>query len=259
MRCVIVTPYYQESRDLLERCMRSVKAQTVPTDHILVADGHAQSWIDGETVTHLKLPRAHADWGNTPRGVGALLAIGQRYDAIGLLDADNWLEPDHVAECLHSAAQVPGGIAECDYVIAKRTFRRLDDTVLPVSDEPNHMDTNCFFFLPGSYSVVPRWTTMPAEMSPYCDRAFQWMIEELPLTLARTEKPTVNYRCTWESVYRIVGEEPPPGAKPSIDVNALMVPWVAKMTPRDKVIASRLSGVNITAMKVKPLGDQTPR
>src|ERR1700731_4980422 len=100
MRYAIITPYHEESRDQLERCIRSVSAQTVPTDHIIVADGRPQDWIDATGARHLRLDRAHGDYGNTPRGLGAMLAIAERYDGIGLLDADNWLEPEHVAACV---------------------------------------------------------------------------------------------------------------------------------------------------------------
>ena len=78
-RWVIVTPYYKEERPLLSRCISSVSNQSVRTDHIVVADGHPQSWIDMEPVRHLKLDRSHGDYGNTPRGIGVLLAISEGY------------------------------------------------------------------------------------------------------------------------------------------------------------------------------------
>jgi glycosyltransferase involved in cell wall biosynthesis len=45
-RYAIVTPYYKEDRALIERCIDCVCAQSIPTEHILVADGHPQSWIN---------------------------------------------------------------------------------------------------------------------------------------------------------------------------------------------------------------------
>jgi hypothetical protein len=39
---VFVTPYYKETRTCLERCIASVKQQTMRADHILVADGFPQ-------------------------------------------------------------------------------------------------------------------------------------------------------------------------------------------------------------------------
>jgi glycosyltransferase involved in cell wall biosynthesis len=144
-RYAIVTPYYKEDKPLIERCISSVRRQTFPTDHFVVADGFPQAWIDDARVRHLKLDRAHGDFGNTPRGVGALIAIAEEYSGIGLLDADNWLENHHVEACL-AAARAKG--MPCDYVIAQRAFRRPDTTIMPVRDEQTiNVDTNCFFFL----------------------------------------------------------------------------------------------------------------
>ena len=96
MRVAVVTPYYKEPRGWIERCIASVAAQTHACDHFLVADGHAQDWIDGAGVRHLRLDRGHGDYGNTPRALGALLAVSEGYDAIAFLDADNWYAPEHV-------------------------------------------------------------------------------------------------------------------------------------------------------------------
>ena len=87
-----VTPYYKEDFKLIKRCLESVKNQSISCDHILIADGFPQKWIDDTGVRHLILDRSHGDAGNTPRGLGALLAIAEEYDGIGFLDADNWLE-----------------------------------------------------------------------------------------------------------------------------------------------------------------------
>ena len=148
-RPIVITPYYKEDPALLRRCMDSVRAQTVPTEHFLVADGHPQDWIDLEPVRHLKLDRSHRDYGNTPRGVAALLASSEGYPAIMMLDADNWLEPEHVELCLRAAASRPG----TDFVVVRRHFRRPDGSIMPIEEEPTarFTDTNCFAFFPGSY------------------------------------------------------------------------------------------------------------
>ena len=132
-RCIVVTPYYTEDRSTLERCIRSVRSQSVATEHLLVADGNAQDWIDHEGVRHLRLDRSHADHGNTPRGIGAVLAAAEGFGAIALLDADNWLDSNHLEVCLNAAASAG---SKCDFVIARRRFRRPDGSVLPGQDEP---------------------------------------------------------------------------------------------------------------------------
>ena len=238
-RYAIVTPYFNEGRHLIEHCIRSVRAQTLTADHILVADGHPQAWIDSELVRHLKLDRNHANYGNTPRSLGALLAASEGYDGIGLLDADNWLEPDHVACCVDAA----GRVENCDYVIARRNICRPDGSIFPIEDEGNerHVDTNCFFLLPGSYHVLPVFALMPDEVAPLCDRMFYMALQAKDLIAIRLQQKTVNYRSLWQYAYEKAGEPAPPNAKPAVDVERIR-DWRGVRTPRQMEIFFRRSG-----------------
>ncbi len=240
-RPIVITPYYREDASLLERCIRSVRAQTVPTAHFLVADGHPQDWIDSEPVRHLRLDRAHGDFGNTPRGIGAMLAVSEGLAPIIMLDADNWLEPQHVEICLKAAAGTPG----TDFVVARRHLRRQDGSIMPIADEPasEHVDTSCFAFFPGSYHMLPIWASMPKQMSPIGDRVFWRALRSRRLTgVLVTDPVTVNYSCVWESFYRALGERPPPGSKPNIDPRPVF-DWWSNLSDREREIATRLAGV----------------
>jgi cellulose synthase/poly-beta-1,6-N-acetylglucosamine synthase-like glycosyltransferase len=134
-RFAIVTPYYKEPRALVERCIASLKGQTVTADHILVADGVPQSWMD---IRHIKLDQPHRDYGNVVRGTGALLAAADAYDGIGFLDADNFLDSDHVQLC------VAAGRDGSDFVVAKRRFVRPDGSDFHLAEGPGHIDTSCW-------------------------------------------------------------------------------------------------------------------
>jgi hypothetical protein len=240
---VIITPYWKEDKQLLQRCIRSVKLQSVCTDHLLVADGHPQRWIDGEKVRHLKLDRAHGDNGNTPRGLGALMAIGEEYEGIGFLDADNWLESNHVKSCIDAAHACEGGAANCDYVIARRWIRRVDGTLMPIPEEAGHVDTSCFFFFRGSFHVIPFWATMPRNVSSICDRVFNAMLKKHAFQFAQVAKPTVNFHCLCPDTYRAIGEEPPPEATHYVDGGKIDA-WLASMGTRELEILKRLAGVD---------------
>jgi glycosyltransferase involved in cell wall biosynthesis len=192
-RYAIVTPYYREDRSLLQRCINSVKSQSVKSDHFLIADGHPQSWIDHEQIRHIKLDRPHGDYGNTPRGIGALVAIAEEYDGIGFLDGDNWLDNDHIEACLEAASKTPGGTAQCDYVVAQMRLRRPDETVMPLEVQSEHVDTSCFFFLRGSFSIIPHWALMPKVFSVIGDRIFYQMLKGRPFRSAYVQRPT-SYR-----------------------------------------------------------------
>jgi len=238
-RYAVVTPYHKEEKWLLERCIRSVQAQTVKVEHFMIADGHPQDWLDREPVRHIRLDREHRDYGNTPRTIGALLAVSEGYDGIGLLDADNWFENDHVASCIAAAAQSEA----CDYVIARRNLCRPDGSVIDVPDYSVkvHVDTSCFFLLPGSYHCIPHLALTPIELSPICDQVFYSGLKAKKLQPQIVEHKTVNYHCLWDFTYRSAGETPPSNAKPIVDATP-MKKWLSAQSPRQMEIIRRRVG-----------------
>jgi hypothetical protein len=237
-RTLVVTPYHKETRAKLERCIASVAAQTHRAEHLLVADGHAVDWIDTADVRHLRLDRAHGDFGNTPRSLGMMIGIAEHYDAIALLDADNWYEPDHIEACWNAAS------TNCDYVVALRRFRRPDGSIMPIRDEPleEHVDTSCFFFLEGSFAALPLWGTMPREVSPLCDRIFYGAIKARRLSRAVTRHITVNFEVTVRLFFELLNEIPPPEAKDSPDVQAIRA-WIDSLDDAALQRASARAGV----------------
>jgi Flp pilus assembly protein TadD len=248
-RYAIVTPYHKESRQLLERCIRSVQGQTVQADHFMVADGHPQDWIDGiPGVHHIRLAQSHADYGNTPRCIGAMRAAADGFDGIGLLDADNWLDADHVATCLKAASTVRG---TCDFVIANRRFCRPDGSDMNIPEEAGHIDTNAFFYLPGSYETLSFWGSMPRELSPICDRVIAEVVLSRSLQFVITDKITVNYHCLWSNMYLDIGEQPPPEANHKVDHRPIRK-WLRALTPAEFSHAEMLSGCRLDPCTILP-------
>lgn len=245
MRVAVVTPYYQEPRAWLERCIDSVRAQTHACTHLLVADGHAQDWIDANGVRHLRLDRAHADYGNTPRSLGAQLMVAEQFDAIAFLDADNRYAPDHIARCV-ATAEASGA----DFVFSDRRFVREDGSLIPFESREDrvgrHVDTSCLFLLFGAFHALPRWCLMPRPMAMAGDRYFLKSLRDDGLREARTGAATVDYLCTWADVYRAVGETPPPYAKSQLPV-ARLRQWLGRLSAQDFEAVHRLSGCRIGA------------
>lgn len=243
MRVAIVTPYFKEPRDWLERCMSSVREQSHACDHLMVSDGHAQDWLDRGDIRHVKLDRSHADYGNTPRSIGAQLAVSEGYDAIAFLDADNWYEPDHVARCVDVASRT-----NADVVAAKRHWVRADGSRMQVrmgeDEDGSHVDTNCLFLLFGAFHTVPRWSLSPKPMAMWCDRFYLASLRQEGLQEAAVEVPTVNYLCTWAAIYRAAGETPPPFAKEPLSADGLRK-WIQGMQPGDLAHVRRLSGCDL--------------
>jgi hypothetical protein len=245
MKVAIVTPYYQEPRAMIERCIASVRAQDMAVTHFVIADGHAQDWIDGTGVRHIRLDRSHRDFGNTPRSIGGILAASEGFDAIGFVDADNWLEPDHASGCLQAADAADGDV---DYVIATRQLCRDDRSVMPIltrdDKDGSHIDTNCFFLLPGSFHTLGQWGVMPKPLSIVGDRIYAGSLRLQRLRAARNPQVTVNYLCTWAFIFEALGEVAPSYAKSSVDLKPTEAWWHA-LDERDRLIVDRLSAMPV--------------
>lgn len=250
-RIALVTPYHKEPKAVLQRCLNSVAEQRVPADHILVADGHPQDWVAPRVQRHIVLDRAHANYGNTPRAIGALLAIADGYDAIGFLDADNWLQRDHLEHCLETADADDG--AALDYVFARRIFRREDGSVLSVTESGDRFeaDTNCLLFFPGAYHLLSLWGSMPEQLAIIGDRVVYQAILHAGLRGIRTQRSTVNYLTQFAGAYVLAGEDPPADAK-WIDFDAIAA-WMDSLGPRAREIAERRAGVPFSKPKLLPL------
>jgi glycosyltransferase involved in cell wall biosynthesis len=246
MKIAVITPYYQEPRAMIERCIASVAAQDMAVTHLLVADGHPQDWVDTVPgVRHLRLDRSHADYGNTPRSIGGILAASEGFDAIAFCDADNWFEPDHVSSCLRAADEANEDV---DYVVATRQLCRDDGSVLPIltrdDRDGSHVDTNCYFLLPGSFHTLGLWGVMPKPLSIIGDRVYHGALKARGLRCVRNPRITVNYLCTWAFVFQALGEAPPDYAKSSIDLAATKAWWLG-LDERDRQIVDRLAAAPV--------------
>jgi glycosyltransferase involved in cell wall biosynthesis len=242
-RIAVVTPYFKESRELLERCIASVRNQTLAVEHIVVADGHAQDWLDGAGVRHIRLDRSHADYGNTPRSIGGQLAAAEGFQAIAFLDADNWFVAEHRATCAELL-----GRAQADFISAQRHWVRIDGSRMAVQvaedDDGSHVDTNCFFLGTGAFHSIPRWGLMPKPMAMWCDRFYLASLRQEGLREARTDRRTVNYLCTWKNMFQSIGEEPPYYAKDGVPIERMQT-WLRSLQPADLAQVQRLSGCDL--------------
>ena len=243
MKVAVITPYYKEPRAWLERCLASVRGQTYECVHIVVADGFPQAWIDDlPGVRHLKLDRPHADYGNTPRALAAIMAANEGFDAVCFLDGDNWIGEDHVRTCVELAER-----EDLDYVTTKRHMVREDGSIIPLRiDEDcdgSHVDTNCYFLLRGAFHTIARWALMPQPMAVYGDRVYLASLREEGLRTACTEERSVWYLCTWAHLFRQVGETAPAFAKDPLPLDNLPR-WYAGLGPHEREMTRRLSGMS---------------
>jgi glycosyltransferase involved in cell wall biosynthesis len=212
MKIAVITPYYKESTDVLAKCHESVMAQGVDVDHFMIADGFPNPAVDGWRAKHIKLPRAHGDNGNTPRGIGAMLAQAEDYEFISFLDADNWFHLNHLASLLELYQK-----SRCEIVTSFRTFHTLEGTLMDVTesqeDRLEHIDTSCFMLHRQAFELLPIWLQMEKVLGPICDRVFLAAVRHKRFTINSTRLRTVAFRTQYESHYRSAGLSVPEGAK----------------------------------------------
>lgn len=212
MRVAVVTPYFKEPLEVLQRCHDSVRAQThADVTHILVADGHPRPEVGGWQALHYPLPVNHNDSGDTPRLVGLASAAARGFDAIALLDADNWFEPEHIAEMVAAQARTGAHV-----VTATRNLYRMDGTFMAVdtaSDGVNFVDMNCWLFTKPAFAAFKAWSFKDPASGHIGDKILWSIIQNSNATRAHVTKPTVNYVTTYAVSYIERGETPPPGAK----------------------------------------------
>lgn len=250
MRIAVVTPYFQESADVLRRCLASVQSQCVPVDHVMVADGHAQYWIEQQPrVTHIELRQGAADFGDTPRSVGFVVAMRREYDLIQFLDADNVLMPDHFEVVLSHFR----GIPEAEYpdlVVARRQMLRPDGSVLGITiDEDEaltHIDTSCYVLYRTAFHLGLKWALIPKQLGFMDDRVFFALMTRAGLRkIVGNPVKTVGYTCWWDDIYKLAGEEPPPNCRKLEPYREAARKWWAALDAHSKAVLEARLGLPI--------------
>lgn len=132
MKISVITPTWQRHELLVERCIPSVAAQTVPVEHVVVSDGpDPQLRALLADVVYAEVDEHHDDpvnVGARARNRGLEVATG---DLIAYLDDDNAFRPHHVqtlAEALESSGR--------DFAYSRMYRHGLGDEI--GADPPEH-------------------------------------------------------------------------------------------------------------------------
>lgn len=250
----VLTPYSREPLELLERCHRSVVRQTVSCEHIFVADGYPREELDSWSVRHIRLSAPCNDFGDTPRRVAGEAAIEAGFGAVVYVDADNWLRPRHVESLV--ARHLARGAMICH---SARTLHRIDGTLLPLlqqGDNVRHVDTNCLFIAREAFELLPVWGTWPRELSRIDDRMFWHAALARGCTHAFTGALTACYEAAHVAFYHTVGETPPIGARPNIDLGQLFA-WHASLPPAKRDELDQRWGFSVSLLLARLRGVST--
>jgi len=241
MKHFVITPYYKESRELLERCIDSVSQQNGDVSHILVADGFPQKWLENiRSIRHITLDKPTANWGNTPRLIGCNLAMAEDAFSISILDADNWYEPFHIETCENCLTKSEQS-DHIDFIVSKRIFRRMDLTSMAIPEEPNHIDSNCYMYLRGAFDIIPYWGLVPKPYAHITDRFIYNILKNRKRQGLLTNTESVNYLAMYKVFYELLGEKVPEDAKDGFD-STQSNSWYSELSQREKQIVDRLCG-----------------
>ena len=220
IKVAVITPYFKTPLQWLRECHQSVKAQTHPCAHIIMADGSPYEEIDSWDAQHIKLPVNLTDYGDTPRGVGSIVAVSQGFDAITYLDADNWYSPDHISSMVRLQRATGAAV-----VTSERNLHRLDGSLLGKCfevDGEKFVDTNCLFLARPAFNVIPVWWMMRDKYHCIDDRIMWANIKGRKLRRAHSGNASVAYRTAFANHYRYFGEIPPAGSKSGMDIYAVL-------------------------------------
>jgi glycosyltransferase involved in cell wall biosynthesis len=214
MKIAVITPYHKEPTEFLRQCHQSVLNQAVDSDHFFVADGCPNEELIRWNIRHVSLPQAHADFGDTPRGIGGMLADVEGYDFIAYLDADNWFHPNHLASLLSLWEAT-----KADVCTSFRTFHTLDGTEMPIFDfdeeSLDHVDTSCYLLHRNSFDALDVWLRIPKRLHAVGDRVFLAGLKNKNHRFVSTKQKTVAYRTRYNAHYLAANMQPPPDAKDS--------------------------------------------
>ena len=195
----IITPCFNENKDIIARNLLSVKNQTVDTSHykhtiffdgILRNDVLNLEGLTTENVSFFNLKKNHDDYGDYIRKLGTKLSIMSSCLAVTFLDADNYIEKNHLEEILNCHYKTNKNI-----IISNRQLINNNDK--PLVDKSNFYDTNTITFFNKLMNLGLLWAKYPKQLSIIGDRIISRFIDlNFQDEIAYTNEITVNYSYT---------------------------------------------------------------
>jgi cellulose synthase/poly-beta-1,6-N-acetylglucosamine synthase-like glycosyltransferase len=242
MKVAVITPYYKESDSTLRRCLDSVASQTYEdVSHYMVADGFPRADIleDYPQVNAISLSKSHSDYGNTPRGVGAMCALNEGADVVCFLDADNLYLPSHINSLVNLYRQASANNAPIDAAFAFRHIFLPDYPELRLEDpedvQRTHVDTSCYSFSRSAAFMWPLWGMIPKSWSPIGDRVIFDLVKANKLRVAWTGEFSVLYESNWSTHYRQANKELPATGLHDETIGRVSKPSAAELFSRLRI------------------------
>jgi hypothetical protein len=210
MKVAVITSYCNEENRIIERAHQSVLAQTVPCEHIIVVDGGIfQANVREAQIVHLS--QNHNNYGDTPKWIGAISALAQGFDAVAFLDADDWLSPAHIENCL-KALHTPHD-PSLQICITNRQLHRPDGSVMNVNEGRDIYQNHCVVMLADAARQLLPLAVKPQSMCEVGDRIMWAVIKQKKIPVIFEPNQTYHYTTLWKVHYDALNEVPPANAK----------------------------------------------
>ena len=217
---MVVTPVGPLHTSALARCIESVRRQSMRTEHIVVCDGF---WPDGSVdLRGLQVLRTGAradDFGDTPRALGAALALTEGAAVLAFLDADNWYHRDHVASLVRTWDNSSPAVLASRRMLCEPSGRPIGRCEVSGYDH-QFADTSCLALAGDAVSLGTAWGEVPAYAHPIGDRYFWAAICRRVPNLHLSGRVTVGYATSHPADYERCGCMPPAVAKPHAGIRA---------------------------------------
>jgi hypothetical protein len=207
----VITPYVNEPASWIWHCVDSVRAQSTPAVHILVADGVDRpeiAAIDG--IVHLRSATNLGPAG--ARGLGCRHALTEGATALAFLDADDIWHREHLTmvssateatRCDVAVSVLRLGMLPCgNYFVKLPSATFTSDNVAASAlpklepDQPGQpgMASSSLFLRGGALESVSALENMPAEITAFEDMFFAHVLFSKAPGVCWYLQPTVAVR-----------------------------------------------------------------
>ena len=192
---LIITPAFLEDENILKRNILSVKNQNFNKDycHSVIFDGVDRLEIFKKQYANIKnlfffqVKNNHDDYGDYIRRLGTKICLSRGFNAISYLDADNYIEENHLKQIYDIHKNKKKNI-----VISRR--RLLSDSENVIETSSDFYDTNTITLFNDCIQIGLKWGKYPRELSLLGDRIISHYINlNYRSNVVKTDDVTINY------------------------------------------------------------------
>ena len=197
MNFYIITPCFKEKKSIILRNFDSVKNQSLSSSNykqVVLFDGIDRNDLDYLTsrnvsnIFFFKLRNNHDDFGDYARKIGSKISILNKASAITFLDADNYIDENHLDEILKCHKRTKKNI-----IISDRYLLDSSKNIIKEKKQ-NFFDTNSMTFFHDMVKIGLLWARYPKQLSLIGDRIISHYIKmHYSDQIGFTNKSTVFY------------------------------------------------------------------